>query len=211
MTVRYQRQGSNDLQLRFLSHMGERGFFKYTQRVYIRMSDKFTPNTLLPHLHYFQALDQVHTLTIERSDIPTPAWEGHYKTCFVHFHTSLTSLAIRQPLNGLQFSIHFALQFPNLENLCLEWLNGRWEGGPGFIIPTNLGHSPPFRGHLRLAGKETVTQWPEDLVHAIPNGVNFRSVELEDFPGFRAARVLDACAHALEDLTIVPEDLGPCH
>jgi hypothetical protein len=202
--LRHGRRGDHDLEFRFLFYMGERGLLRYTKEVHIRDPDVFTPNTLLPHFHYFQSLDRVHTLAIEHYD--AVLWANHYMTCFSHFRPTLTSLTLSRPHTRHLSLWGFILQFPNLQNLCLEWLPNR----EGILLestaPTALDKLPPLRGHLRLAFG-ALSPWLVDFTREIPTGVNFQSVELEsNFFGDHVKHFLNACAHALQYLTIaVPE------
>ena len=166
----------------------------------------FIPETLSPHLAYFQSLDRVHSLTIEQYDIIS--WANHYKTCFLHFYPTLTSLTLHRPFYHYRLLLQFALQFPNLENLSLEWLTPEEQPRADLPLPALIDQSPPLRGHLRMAGVHTVVQWPVDFAHELPNGINFRSVELEDFFGSTVHPALNGCAHSLESLTIVLFETG---
>ena len=206
--LRASKTDYNRLALRFVSHMGERGLFQYTRRIYI-LYFWFTPHILLPHLRHFQTLDRVHTLTIEFCSSRSWRWGTYHKTCFVHFYPTLTSLTIRCPVGNSQSILQFALQFPNLENLSLErverpeWSDLCWPDFNDFDRP------PPLCGNLRLAGCETIEQWPVDPAHQLSSIVHFRSVELMDFlPGAPATHILNTCAHNLEDLTVVPHITG---
>lgn len=200
---RYQKPDSHEIELRFISYMGERGLLQYARHVHIRVFRTFTPDALSPHLHHFQSLDLVHTLTIEHYD--AAAWKNHYKTSFVHFYPALTSLTLRRASGQYQSLLPFILQFPNLENLCLEWLIGPRNSR---TVPTIIDQFPPLCGHLRLAGYSTVVRWLTDAIHEVPNVINFRSVELEDFSGVDARHLLEACANTLENLTIIPRANG---
>ena len=199
------RRGSGHHDLRFLSHMGERGLLKYAREVAIRNPAIYTPENLLPHLHHFRSLNRVHALTIEHYN--AIKWANHCEPFFAHFRPTLTSLTLRHPFGRYRAVLRFALQFPNLEDLCIELL----QSGGGEIqdqtAPAAIEQPPPLRGRLRLVGYDTTFEWP-DLVHELPNGINFRSVELESFFGERVSHVLQACAHTLEDLTIVPYEDG---
>ena len=198
--------GYDDVKLRFVSYMGEHGLLRYTRRVHVRDGYMFTPGTLLPHIHHFQSLERVHTLTIDHYD--APSWVDYYNTCFVHFYPTLTSLTLSRPHSRYGPLLQFALQFPNLENLCLEWLPIKDGLIPEPTAPVIIDPSPPLRGHLRLAGYGTTSQEPVDVARELPNRFNFRTVELEAFFGDRVQRTLDACADTLEDLTIVPLETG---
>jgi hypothetical protein len=193
-----------DAELRYMSFLGERGLLHYTRQVYIRIPGRFTPHALLPHLHYFQSLDRVHTLTIEHYYPIT--WANHFETCFSHFYPTLTSLTLRFPLGYYRLLLQFALQFPKLENLCLEWHEERTD--PDLTLPFITNKSPPLRGHLRLVGIDTVVKLPMDFLRELPNGINFRSVELEEYFGRTAQDLVDGCARTLEDLTITTNGAG---
>ena len=202
---RYQGQEDCfDVQLRFLSYMGERGFLRYTRQVRVRMLHTFTPETLLPHIHYFRSLDRVHTLTIDHYD--TVPWADHFQTCFLHFYPTLTSLTLHRPFGHYRLILRFAIQFPNLENLCLEWLTSELIR-PETAVPPTIDRFPPLRGHLRLAGFNDLTQWPMHFADEFRSRMNFRSVELEsEFFGEHVERILSECADTIEDLTIAPSE-----
>ncbi|KAF9781819.1 hypothetical protein BJ322DRAFT_247491 [Thelephora terrestris] len=207
-------QGYRDVQLRFLSYMGERGLLQYTRKIYIYTPRPvyipdlgvFTPDTLQPHLHHFRSLDRVHALTIENYD--ADAWRHHYKSCFAHFYPTLTSLTLCRPLGHYQSFLQFALQFPNLEHLCLEWPD---EGNEG-VRP--IRPAPPFvsrifdqpsliRGHLRLAHMDNADRLPMNMAYDLRNGFKLRSVELEGSSWNLGQHVLNAHANTIQDLTII--------
>jgi hypothetical protein len=207
---RYQGQDYHDVELRFLSFMGERGLLRYVQYLHIRMFlGTFTPDTLLPHIHHFQSLDRVHTITIDHYD--TVKWATHHDTCFVHFYPTLTTLTLRRPLGHYRLVLQFALQFPNLDNLSLEWMEGKHTQS-GVAVPAIVGQFPPLCGNLRLAGLDDgAIHWPINFAHDIRNKVNFRSVELEGSLGDNAQYILNACAGTIENLTLVPRGFGASH
>ena len=198
------KRNHNDVELCFLSYAGERGFLQYTRRVHICMSRTFAPDALLPHLHHFQSLDRVHTLTLEEFNLLR--WVSHYQTCFSHFYPTLTSLTLSRCVDYDRLLLQFVLQFPRLENLCVERL---WEWANLVVAPPNpnvtVDQPPPLCGHLRLNGGDTL---PQLTTYFFREGVNFRSVELEKFPRVRAQPILNACAHTLECLTIIPSSTG---
>lgn len=196
----------HDAKLRFVSYIGERGLLRYTRRVHIRNGDIFTPETLLPHLHHFQSLDKVHTLTIEHYD--ALSWANYYATYFVHFYPTLISLSLSHPSGRYIPLLKFALQFPNLENLCLEWFPVQREPTPNPAPPVIVDRSPPLRGHLRLVGYPTTGDVSVVFACELSNDFNFRTVELEYFFRDRVQHILDSCADTLENLTIVPAGLG---
>ena len=200
------RPHEDDLKLHLLSYMGEHGLLKYSRRVYIRMVHLFTPDALQPHLHHFQSLDRVHTLIIEEYN--AAVWANHYKTSFLHFYPTLTSLALVYPLGHHRLLLQFILQFPNLENLCIEWPESLQRPRPTLSTFVAIGQSPPFRGHLRLVGYRIPFQWSMEFPSLLPDGINFRSIELEKFSVDDIQHVLNACAHSLEHLIIVPHLLG---
>ena len=199
------RRGNRDVELGFVPFMGELGLLQYARWVNICMPDPFTPEILLPHLRHFQSLNRVHTLTIDHCC--TNKWVNYHTTCFAHFYPTLTSLTLSHPCGHDQL-LHFALQFPNLENLSLEWLGFDREFESGLIDVATPERSPPLRGCLRLVGYGTLVQLSTGLFGEPPKGFNFRSVELENFPGNHAQRALTACAQTLENLTITAYILG---
>lgn len=203
----YQGQDRLDVELRFLSYMGEQDFLRYTRQVHIQGFDPFAPGTLLPHLHHFQSLDRVHALTIDRYD--TYPWATHYKSCFIHFYPTLTTLTLRRPFGHHRLVLQFALQFPNLENLCLEWPKND-EVPPSVFVPSIFDQLPPLRGHLRLVGLGGALRWPAGFVHELQNGINFRSVEIEESSADYTQDILNACADTIESLTLVPRGFGAC-
>ena len=195
-----------DAEIRDLSSMAERDLFRYTREVHVRRFPWFVPDLLLPQLRHLQSLNRVHTLIIEWCHIST--WTSHFKACYVHFYPALTSLVLLHPYGHYRLILQFALQFPNLEDLSIEWR--RHPTPRGQVVPTSspIDQSPPLRGHLRLAGADTVVEWPVDFAHELPNGMNFRSVELEYFYHEKAQHIIDKCAHTLESLTIAPHGDG---
>ena len=204
--LRYLRRNHQDIELRFLSYLGERGLLRYTRKVHIDMAHTFIPDTLSPHLHHFKSLDRVHSLRIDQYNIAS--WANHDKTCFLHLYSTLTSLTLSRPFHHYRLLLQFALQFPNLENLCIEWLVPEQWLLTILPLPTIVDQSPPIRGHLRLAGVDSAVEWPADIAHELPNPINFRSVELEGCVGSRAQHALQACSRTLENLTIIPHETG---
>jgi hypothetical protein len=194
--------------LRFLSLRGEHGLFQYARKVHIHLPPTLTSDILLPHLRHFQSLDRVHALTVDYYDPITWTWPEHYKTCFIHFYPTLTSLTLHHPSGHHRVIFQFALQFPNLENLCLESVEHELWHNSGMIVPAIVDRSPPLRGHLRLVGIVPEARYLIDLAYELPNGINFRSVELEGFAGSCAQHILNGCAHTLENLIIVPRSTG---
>ena len=178
------------------------GFLQYTRRVSI-LHHTFTLSALQLHLQKFQSLDRVHTLILEGHDVS--AWTSRYRLCFAHFHPTLTSLTLRRPFGSFQLIFQFALQFPILENLCLEevQLGTRFEPDPIDLVEM----SPPLK-HLRVAGCTPSERWPVSLTHEIQSSMTFRSVEVVDLAGSLACYMLDACAHTLEALTVVLRGTG---
>jgi hypothetical protein len=177
---------------RSVSFMGRRGLLRYARQVHIFLPAKFGPDILLPHLHDFQSLDRVHTLTIHHY-----AANMGTRLCFIHFYSALTSLTLFRPFGSCRLCLLFALQFPNLDNLCFERLgdeSDRWMR-PDVTAFIMVNKPPPFGGRLRLVGA-IVAQWPVDFASALPNGLNFRSVELEGLLGnSRPAYTERVCAY----------------
>ena len=210
--LRQKRWNYQNIQLRFLSHMSERGLLQYARRIFIRndqpehIPNTFAPDTLLPHLRHFQSLDRVHTLTIERYD--ADLWKNHYKRCFGHFSLTLTSLTLRRPSGHHQPLFQFILQFRNLENLCLEWLDGNARIRPDVVVPTLINQTLPVGRHLRLARIDGAVEWPMEFADELRRKLKFRSVELEDSFGDHGWRFLSEYARTVEYLTIIPSKVG---
>ena len=189
-------------ELRLISSMDERGLLQYVRRVHICAQYSLTPEILLPHLHYFQLLNQVHTLTIDHF---CPDRWNYDSTSFSHLYpTPTTSLTLHHPRNHDQL-LNFVLHFPNLENLSLQWLRLHGDLELSLTDITTPERTPPLRGCLRLVGYYGVSAQPSTALFCEPpTGFNFRSVELyENFPESQARNALNACARTLEILTIV--------
>ena len=195
--------------LNFMSHMAECDLLRYIRRVHIHNSCTFTPNALLPHLHHFRSLDRVHALIIE--DYHAITWANYHKPFFIHLRPTITSLTLRRPFGHRQLVIQFALQFPNLENLCLEQPEGQWIG-EYVDVPVVVDQFPPLRGHLRLVDPEAELMGLGliEFTRELGKEISFRSVELEgSFSGRSLAqRILNSCASTIEDLTITPHGFG---
>ena len=183
-----------------LSDMDEHGVLKYARHIHFA-PDICIPEALIPYRHHSRSLDQVHTLRIDYLD--ASAWAPpDLITCFAHFYPTLTSLTLLCPGGHYLPLVKFIAQFPNLDNLCLESM-----AADRHVIPAPTGHivvdrSPPFRGHLRLVGCDRAILWLATFAREIPNGVNFRSVELRYFFRDYSRHILDPCSCTLEDLTI---------
>ena len=202
---RYQGQDRLDIELRFLSYLGERGFLLYSQQVHIHGFQPLAPGILLPHLQHFQSLERIHTLLIDHYD--TDLWATHYKSCFIHFYPTLTALILRHPFGRHQLVLQFALQFPNLENLSLEWPKSD-HMQQDETIPPIIDQPPPLRGHLRLVALSGALRWPTGFVQELWNRINFRSVEIEESSAGYAQDMLNAGAGTIESLILVPRGFG---
>ena len=187
----------SDVQLRFLSCVGGRGLLQYARRVNYDMRYPFVPSILRPHLHlhHFRSLNHVHTLIL--ASFPVVLWENHHKTYFVHFYPTLASLTLRKTFGSYRLLLQFALQFPKLENLCIEEPEGLVQGEPA--IPADIDQSLHLRKHLRLVGQDIpIGMGFTPGQPGLPNRMSFRSVELEVFFGGHAQDTLNACASTLE-------------
>ena len=193
----------HNIELRFLSYMGEHDFLKYTRRIYIGGFNTFDPVILIPHFRHFQSLDQVHTLIVEHYN--ALSWESLSKTCFSHLYPTLTSLTLTRPFGHYRTLLEFVLQFPHLQNLGFEWLrNDQWIK---FTSPI-AGKFPPLRGHLRLAFSRDA-RWPRELVRQLEGGIKFRSLELEStYFWDHGHHLLAPFTETLEDLTVVTDGQG---
>ena len=196
---------SSDGELRPLSYMTELGILQYTRGIHISLASYTALNTIPPHLHHLQSLNlnRVHTLSI--SEYHAPTLEKCFKPFFIHSYPNVTSLTLtRAGVLCHRDLLRFALQFPLLQNLCVEWTE-YVKPEQNSAVPTTARQSPPLRGHLRLARVDVVAM---DFTHELPNGINFRSVELEEFSGDDAQRVLNMCARTLQNFTVAPRGSG---
>ena len=198
---RPQGRKSSSAEFRILSYKTECGLLQYAQWVHIDLAYHSRQRTAPLHNHLLQSLDQVHTLSIEK--YRPSVWVPYFQPYCTNFYPTVTSLALTRPTASYGHILQFALQFPMLQNLCIEWLI-REHIAPNPAAPTTARQSPSLGGHLRLVGVDTVAKWPVGLIHKHLDGINFRSVELEDFSGDDAQHILDMCAHTLQSLTIVP-------
>ena len=203
---RPQGWNSSGAELRVPSYVTERGLLQYTQHVHIRLTHYSATDTTPPHLRHLQSLylNRVHTLSIK--DYRPVVWAKDFRTFFTHFHPTVTSLTLTASVVPYQHILRFALQFPMLQNLSLEWMI-RAKTEHNLAVPTITHQSPPLCGHLRLAFIDIVAK---DFTHELPNGMNFRSVELEGCSVGVAQHILNVCAHTLQSLTIVPRGGGAC-
>ena len=189
------------LELRFLSFMGERDLLKYTRHLNISIGWTFSPSALEPHLQYFQSLDRIHTLTIHW--YYALIWGDVCNTYFTHFYPTLTTLVLHSPTGHYRFVLQFVLQFPNLENLTLESLQGGTQSLPGISLPPAVTKSPPLCGHLQFVGLSQMDPaWTREFAFDLPNGINFHSVEFRDVHWEHGQQILDGCADSLEEFTV---------
>ena len=195
------RGGCLELELRPLSFMGELDLLKYTRHLNIRVGRGFSPDALEPHLHHFQSLDRVHTLTIY--SYHAHVWRNAYNTHFTQFYPTLTTLSLHFPISDYRDILRFALQFPNLENLTIETMRDGRAVLPGASVSPLVNRSPPLRGRLRCADvSPSDPQWTSEFAFSLPGGVNFRSIEFRDVYWGHGQRILDGCAGSLEEFTL---------
>ena len=199
---RYVQGDRRELELRFVSFMGERDLLKYARHLNISIGYvRFSPYALEPHLQYFRSLDRIHTLTIRL--FYAFAWCDVYNTYFTQFYPTLTTLSFHSPIGHHRFLLQFALRFPNLENLTLDSLQEGTLVWPGASVLPLVTKSPPLCGHLQFADLSPMDPvWTREFAFDLPNGINFRSVEFCDVHWKHGQPVLDGCAGSLEELTV---------
>lgn len=126
-------------------------------------------------LGQFQSFNRVRTLVLTALNIHFTLSPGIH---FSHIRSSLTSLEFCSPFATTPTKIlHFICSFPHLESLSIMGLTS-WlcEAKDGRI---DLQHSPPFRGTLKLVGfSDPGGTFLANLV-TLPNGINFRSINLD--------------------------------
>jgi len=199
--MRYAQGDHHGLELRFLSFMGERDLLKYARHLDIRMGSRFSPYMIEPHLQHFQSLDRIHTLTVHSYN--PLRWCAAYNTYFMQLFPTLTTLVLEFPVGHYRYVLQFVLQFPNLQNLTLDYLRNEAQGWPGILVPPVVSQSPPLRGHLRCTGLSPMNpMWPREFALDLPNGINFRSIEFRGIHWEQGQQILDGCASSLEEFTI---------
>ena len=198
----YERGGSLGLDLRFLSFMGEHDLLKYARHLNIRVGSGFSPYALESHIQHFRSLDRIHTLTIHPFD--ARPWSPSYDAYFTQFYPTLTTLALHFHVGSYRFVMRFVVQFPNLENLTLNYLRSETWLLPGTSAPLRVSQPPPLRGHLRCSGlgPRRIPIWATELAFDLQNGINFRSVEFKDVHWERGQQILDGCASSLEEFAV---------
>jgi len=197
----YAQGDRSGLGLRFLSFMAEHDLLKYARHLNICMGSKFSPYMIEPHLQHFQSLDRIDTLTIDSYN--PVRWCAAYDTYFTQFHPTLTTLILRFPAGHHRCVLQFALQFPNLQNLTLDTVWFQTWVWSGISVPPLVSQSPPLRGHFRCLGlKQTDATWLREFAFGLPNGINFRSIELRDIYWKEGQQILDGCVNTVEEFTM---------
>ena len=199
--ARYGQGDRRELELRFLSFMGERDLLKYARHLDIRIGVDAPSDILEPHLQYFKSLDKIYTLTIHSYE--SLLCRDVYSTYFTQFYPTLTTLVLYFPIGHHRFTPwQFVSQFPNLENLTLESIWDEPRALTGTQVPSVVTKYPPLRGHLRCVGLGTkIPVWRREFFD-LPNSLNFRSVELQGIYWARSQKILDGCVSSLEELTV---------
>lgn len=155
--------------------------------------------TMLAH---FQSFDRVRNLALTALSLPS-ALSSHAH--FAHLRGTLKSLELYSPRAPTQdHLLRFVSSFPHLEDLVITVTN-RWLYDREKSQCASLETSPPFRGNLQVLD---FTQEEGEFIAGLvdlPNGVSFRSIEL-DCPKYRdyqpVERLLAACESTLEDLQL---------
>lgn len=165
--------------------------------------DNFNPDEIDPHLlHQFRSFRRVKNLSLTAfNNQPLASTREH----LAHFEPSVKSLELHSPCPTNQTDlVNFICSFPHIDDLVLTRAN-RWldEGNDdaGHILQS----SPAFRGSLRLLDfSDPSGEFIDQLVN-VPNGVNFKSIELGlDKLGDLepVGRLLSSCSSTLEDLSL---------
>jgi len=198
---RYAQEENRELELRFLSFTAERDLLKYARHLDVRIGFKFSPCVLEPHLQHFQSLDRINTLTINSFD--ALLWRDVYDIYFTQFYPTLTTLVLEFPVGHYRHVLQFALQFPNLQNLTLDYLRDEVQGWSRIPVPPVVNQSPPLRGHFRCVSLSPVHfVWPREFAFDLPNGINFRSVEFLAVYCKQGQQILDGCANSLQEFSV---------
>ena len=106
--------------------------------------------------------------------------------------------------------MRFVVQFPNLENLTLEYLRIQTWMLSGAPEPLVVDQPPPLRRHLRCAGfgPRRIHLLATELAFDLQSGIGFRSIEFKDVHWERGQKILDGCAGSLEESAVCVVDHG---
>lgn len=163
---------------------------------------EFNPNELEgPVLEGFRSFNRVSKLLLTLLNLHTTSSPEIH---FSHFHSSLTSLELYSPYPTTPRKLlQFICSFPRLENLLITGLSHWVEESEGDL--PRLRTSPPLGGSFKLVGScDPSGEFMDSLVD-LPNGVSFRSINLdlvlpEDYRS--VGRLVKSCATTLETLRI---------
>ena len=93
-------------------------FLQYTQEVHIHMGCvAFTPNIPHPSTTFGPSI-KPGALTVGSYD--AVVWRDHYRSSFIYFYLTLTSLELHSPPNHHPCVLQFAPQFSNIDHSCIE-------------------------------------------------------------------------------------------
>ena len=146
-------------------------------------------------LRYFSALTNIHTLKLQRLNIPHFA--PRLKHYFGQFSPTLRSISLCYPLCSAPRELSYFLSFfPNLDDIHIRSPSLTDHAPPNGMELFSI-QTPKLRGRLTLHCSRLVVGL-EDLI-AVRNGLRFRRMELEGV-GDRAPILLKACANTLETL-----------
>jgi len=185
---------------RYLSEAEERGLLRhgYVREVRLDLSLGNPKNVL--QLQQLRALETVHTLTIEKLDLPK--FLPIFGRCFSQFVPTLRSLSLKEArYDNANQLIEFVCRFPHLDDLELIDPTGPeydlvLADAPPRSNRARLQQPLPFRGHLILDGAPLVQCLLDHL-----SDVRFRSIETVSSQK-DLAKLLVACSSTLEVLSI---------
>jgi len=197
------------IQLDTLSELHELGLIPLVRQIQAKQSRGwgwFVPRAFNdPHLRYFSALTNVHTLRLRDLDIHLfiPGVERY----FGHFSPTLRSIALSDPHCTPRQLAHFLSLFTNLDNIEI-WNTYAYipdKTVPDMeLVPFS---APKLRGRLILGD----VSWTETWIHLITlcDGLRFRYLDLR-WSGSCTPALLKACAETLETVRFNTTDSEFC-
>jgi len=139
----------------------------------------------IPHLHL---ITKLHTLTLDTFHVSPfiPVFNERFGT----FANTLRHLNIQRARATARELMYIICQFPLLEDLTISCPAGQDDAHPGDGVPV-VARSPPLQGKLTLM--RTGSMKLSEGLAALPQGLNFRSLEL--YWAKHLSPIVAACSH----------------
>ena len=128
--------------------------------------------------------------------------------------STLTSLTLHHPFGRCPTILKFALHFPNLRYLCIDWLNDRrcatWVQPDSIALAAAADHSTLVRRHLWLVQFSIGFGWPEGFSNKLRGRFDPQSLELDGALVDQAEYLQNVFGNTVEYLMIISSELGTC-